>query len=140
MTLISLQEYVFNQKHQQKRCCTHGIKLRQFSRKASIAIRKHTDVEDNLHWGLDMFFGENQCRRWQGYTDKNGSRLEANSPSCATERDIIQNRHRRQVVQDQHDRLKVRYTSMQTPCFGHANNKTITNTTVICDKPNVSWD
>jgi predicted transposase YbfD/YdcC len=39
------------------------------------AVRGHWSVENNLHWSLDVQFGEDQCRARTGYADQNMAAL-----------------------------------------------------------------
>ena len=39
------------------------------------AVRGHWSIENNLHWQLDVTFGEDQCRIRKGHADANFSLL-----------------------------------------------------------------
>lgn len=45
------------------------------ARKFAAAVRSHWSIENQLHWQLDVTFGEDQCRVRQGHADANLSIL-----------------------------------------------------------------
>ncbi len=45
------------------------------ARKFAAAVRGHWSIENQLHWQLDVTFGEDQCRIRQGHADANFSTL-----------------------------------------------------------------
>ena len=45
------------------------------ARRFAQAVRAHWGVENNLHWQLDVSFGEDQCRLRKGHSDANFSIL-----------------------------------------------------------------
>lgn len=55
------------------------------------AVRKHWGIENNLHWQLDVTFGEDQCRVRKGHADTNLSILRRTALS------LLKNEHTAKV-------------------------------------------
>ena len=47
-------------------------------------MRSHWGIENNLHWQLDVTFGEDQCRIRKGHADANFSILRRTALSMLT--------------------------------------------------------